>query len=82
MISRLIGRAIGNKIKQNVRGKRKIKDWENQVLAEFFGLMERPGITDADLINGSEAMMQKWFEYTEWEERRQEYEKFTGRRWK
>ena len=82
MIAKMIGRALGAKVKRDISGRARVNSLTDKAMVEFFGLDNRPGITDQDMMQGSEAMMQKWLAHSEWQERRAAYEEFTGRRWK
>lgn len=82
MIAKMIGNALVAKVKKDISGRARATSLADKALVEFFGLDNRPGITDRDLIKGSEAMQQKCLAHMEWQERRQMYEEFTGRRWK
>jgi len=82
MIGHLIGRALREIVKRDISGKVRSNSLTEKALIEFFGLNDKPGITDRDLMEGQVAIMKKMLAYSEWLERKKAYEEFTGRRWR
>lgn len=69
---------IGRLIKGDNRAK--TKDWKDEATLEFFGVKERPRVSLRDMKD-QESIIRKQLEIQEWKERRDAYEKFTGKKW-
>lgn len=78
MFGKMVSQALRNTI--HVKPKQPASLTEKAYI-DFFGLNDKPGITDRDLMVGQEAIMKKWLAHTEWQERVKMYEQFTGKRW-
>jgi len=74
----MIRNIIERLIKEDYRAK--AKDWKDEATLEFFGVEERPKISLRDMMN-QESIIRKQLEVQEWKERRDAYEKFTGKKW-
>lgn len=75
MIKNIIGRLT------KIDNRAKPGDWRDEATLKFFGVEERPNLTARDMMD-QDSINKKRLEVQEWKERRDAYEKFTGKKWR
>ncbi len=79
MISRMIAKSIG-RLFFSKPAKIKGEDWKEDALIKFFGLNNKPILTNRDLMD-EKLLMKKWIQHQEYKERKAAYEDYTGKKW-